>query len=109
MLRTQLLARMDDHNKLLVKNFNFSTENKEPNEDKKPDRKKQTSKQLVKPMNSLPVNRSTESLIIGSSITKRIPNKSLPKDVEIHAFRDLLVVRNLNFYVIIVWKVLCNL
>ena len=86
MLLTQLLARMDDTNKLLVKNFNFSTENKEPNEDKRPDRKEQSAKQLVKPMNSLPVNSSTENLIIGSSIIKRIPNKSLPEDVEIHAY-----------------------
>ena len=79
MLLTQLLARMDDTDKLLVKNFNFSTENKEPNEDKKPDRKEQSSKQLVKPMNSLPVNSSTKNLIIGSSIIKRKPNKFLPK------------------------------
>ena len=75
-----------DTNKLLVKNFNFSTENKEPNEDKRPDRKEQSAKQLVIPMNSLPVNSSTENLIIGSSIIKRIPNKSLPEDVEIHAY-----------------------
>ena len=92
---------MDDTNKLLVKSFNFSTENKEPNADKKPDRKEQSSEQLVKPMNSLPVNSSTKKLIIGSSIIRRIPNQSLPEDVEIHAYSDLLVVRNLNFYVII--------
>ena len=85
MLLTQLFARMNDTNKLLVKNFNFSTENKEPNEDKIPDRKGQVSKQLVKPMNPLPVNSNTENLINGSSIIKRIPNESLPEDVEIHA------------------------
>ena len=51
MLLTQWLARMDDTNQLLVKTFNFSTENKEASEDKKPARNEQSPKQLVIPMN----------------------------------------------------------
>ena len=46
MLPTQLLARMDDTNELLVKNLSFSAENIEPNEDKIPDRKEHSLKQF---------------------------------------------------------------
>ena len=92
MLFTQEFTR-----NLLIRKFIFSTENKEPNKDNKPDRNEQSSIQLVKPMNPLPVNSKTEHLIIVSSIIKRIPNKSLPEDVEIHAHSSSTICQKFEF------------
>ena len=47
-------------------------------------------------MNPLPVNSNIENLIIGSSIVKRTPNKSLPENVEIHAYSGPTSKQNLE-------------